>query len=358
MNLLSSQSKFEILNTESSKWVSVYEMIPENSRDFYLSPQYAKLCAKYFFPNDTILCAMQTNAKSILMFPFVLRSIRRLSDREDVPNLFDARGLFGRSLLIGTDSDQITQEDFLRNFRDYCNTHNIVSLFARLHPELNINLRNQDVLEVKILGSEIAIDTSQSQAILLASANHSVRKNLRKALVQNIAFSSSVELHDIDEIYAIYMGTLERNAANEFYFFPKELFIELLLMSAKNVRFFKVTLDSQILSFEIVLVGGDFSHSFLGGTHLDFLKSQANTILKIGIFEELRKSGVRKFFLGGGSTIDDSIFSYKRTFAPKGIVDSYVISSVLNQNRYNELLDFFLQSKIPIAMDRLQFYET
>jgi hypothetical protein len=352
----SEENFFHIVTTSDKEWDDAYSCLPSLQKDPYFSPSYAKASEKYIFPNSKVLCAIQEFAGSLFMYPFVQRRIREVSGYLDAPDFLDIRGLYGRSGLAVSQENSKGQELFWSNFLQYCKEKSIITSFGRVHPSMKVGFQFQSTFVLHNLGSEVLVDTTKKSEVILLSAHHAIRKNYRKAESFGLKFRRA-KSEDLIEIYNIYLDTLSRNMAQSFYRFPFGFFESLFFDLLSGAIFYCVSLEDQIISFEIVLVGGIFAHSFLGGTSSQFLKTQANTFLKISICRELNEMGVLEFYLGGGASDNDGILKYKMGFSPKNIIQSEIESSILDPEKYQQLKEFFEMRQLPINARRIQFYE-
>ena len=348
---------FYIVGPEDNRWSEAYESMPSIQKDAFFSPQYASVCAKYIFQSDKIYCAIQEVGSSMYLFPFVERRIRDVAKQEAAPDYNDIRGLYGRSGLAMSEMNGVGQQKFWQNFLDYCHDKRIITSFGRVHPEMFDSYSGQNAFSIKEYGEEVTVITDLNFDTVLHNFEHAVRKNLRKGKSLGLKFTEDIKGEHLAEVVAIYYETLARNSAREFYKFPQEFF-SLLLQSKGSVgRLFLASLHDEVVSFEIVLIEGIFAHSFLGGTLTNYLKTQANTFLKVHIIEELHQIGVSKFYLGGGVDTNDSLLKYKQGFSPKGTNKSFIESSILDIPKYREVVAFFSDRNLIIRPNQVQFYE-
>jgi hypothetical protein len=150
---------------------------------------------------------------------------------------------------------------------------------------------------------------------------------------------------------------MDRNAANDFYYFPEAFFAGLPHYLRGKFLFFYAEHGGEIVSCELVLHHGAYSHSFLGGTWREALPLAANPLLKIAILEQMKALGCEYFLLGGGQAPDDGIFNFKKAYAPDGVLPSYVGGTIWQADTYEGLRQEMLTSGLPMAGNRFQFYD-
>jgi hypothetical protein len=350
-------NEFFVINAEDIFWSEIFKELPEQQQDVFFSQFYAVLCQKFFYMEHEVFAAVQKTSKAILIYPFVKRDLRVIINRKDVPNYFDIRGLYGRSGLAATSHDSFSIQLFWENFYIYCDNNSIFSSFSRLHPNMMETYNDQSRFITRQYGSEVVVDTSMARDDILINANHSVRKNWKKSLQNEFVFNENIAPYQIDNLYILYLETLKRNSARDFYNFSYEFFLSLIFDNNGLAKLYYATFKESIITFEIILLNGIYAHSYLGGTSSEFLKKQANTFLKVNIFDNLKKIGIKNYLLGGGTSENDQIFKYKSSFAPYSIKSSYIETSVLNPKKYQEIYDFCKLNNLNITENRVQFYD-
>ena len=151
---------------------------------------------------------------------------------------------------------------------------------------------------------------------------------------------------------------MDRNHADQFYYFDKQYFERITETLGDAYRFFYVTYEGEIIAAELVLIGDIYCYSFLGGTRVEFYNMRPNDFLKNTIIEWCVTHNMTAFILGGGYQKDDGIFRYKRAFAPtpNAIVPFYVGKKVHNQEVYNRLVHIHRTSH-PDLIDKTYFPE-
>ncbi|MBK1994290.1 hypothetical protein FSE90_08530, partial [Campylobacter novaezeelandiae] len=148
-----------------------------------------------------------------------------------------------------------------------------------------------------------------------------IRKNYNpriKAYVKKARENLKIDFIKIDEnkdFKILYEKTMQRNDAENFYFFDKKYFNK--LYNFKEYIVLKASLNEEILAFASFFLCKDFSYYHLSANSL---KANANAALLDFFFEYANKKGSKFCILGGGVKDDDTLFNYKQKFS---IVDSY-----------------------------------
>jgi len=93
----------------------------------------------------------------------------------------------------------------------------------------------------------------------------------------------------------------------------------------------------------------------LGGTLSKYFEFRPNDILKHEIINVLKQRQYNYFCLGGGSSVDDGIFNYKKKFAKNGIFDFYIGKIIHNQQIYDKVVKQW-EEKYPEKKEKYKNY--
>lgn len=164
-----------------------------------------------------------------------------------------------------------------------------------------------------------------------------VRKNVKKAIRNDLKILIDENGKHINEFLRIYYSTMKRSNAHSEFYFSKDFFENLNQMQDNTIYFYALYRD-KIISAELVIYGGENAYSFLGGTDSEFFDFRPNDLLKFEIIKWAKEKGLKNFILGGGYGEDDGIFQYKSCLAPHGIVDFYIGKKIYDENSYEKLI--------------------
>lgn len=147
-----------------------------------------------------------------------------------------------------------------------------------------------------------------------------VRNNYRKAQKEGLDFKmhyGDISPETVSEFYDIYIKTMQRNNAVDYYYFPKSYFSEYLENNPKNAAIAMVLLGGKPISTEFILLSESTIFSYLGGTLSEYFHTRPNDFLKINVMDWGRENGRTHYVLGGGRKNDDQLYKYKKNFFPK-----------------------------------------
>lgn len=220
-------------------------------------------------------------------------------------------------------------------FVEYCKNESYVSEFVRFHI-LSDNYRYYSG-DVSSLTQNVVINLELPLDEILANSEYKIRKNLKRATKSELSIELDHLGTRIDDFLNIYYKTMERNNANEAFYFKKEFF-EKINMMIGNFVYFYVIKDNEVISTELILYDERSCYSFLGGTLEESFQFRPNEFLKFEVIQWAQNKGIESFILGGGYGSNDGIFKYKRSFAPNSVYDFFVGRRIFDSVKYDELL--------------------
>jgi hypothetical protein len=170
-----------------------------------------------------------------------------------------------------------------------------------------------------------------------------VRNNYRKAVQENLRHEMlylNITPEKIKAFYDIYISTMSRNIAEEYYHYNFEYFINFIAANPTSCALLMVYKENVAISTELILLNKDTMYSFLGGTLSDYFYTRPNDYLKIQAIDWGRSQGYTYYVLGGGRVDNDGLYNYKKTFFPKDpVLEYYTGRKTINHNIYQKLCE-------------------
>jgi CelD/BcsL family acetyltransferase involved in cellulose biosynthesis len=348
---------FSILTPDRAEWATLFDRLPPEQRDVFYTPSFARLCQGTLNREDEVLCAALWDDESVVLYPFAKRNLDRLTAFNEFSGHYDITGLYGRGGLVSTGAGAEKLADFHAAMADYCRANNIVCGFDRYHPVMANDASAAAETKVMDIGGFVVVDLRPSLEAIQESFKPSVRKDIRKAERNEVRCFDEADDTHLKDFLDIYHATMARNAASEFYYFSAEYFATLCRTIPGQFHFFYAVAGDRIVSCELVLLHGEYAHSFLGGTRREALPLSANPMLKWEIIRTLKALGCEYFLLGGGTHPDDGIFQFKKAYAPEGVLPSRIGGTIWDRDAYRQLREAMTAAGIAIPQNRFQFYD-
>ncbi|MBI9065477.1 MAG: GNAT family N-acetyltransferase, partial [Marinilabiliaceae bacterium] len=142
----------------------------------------------------------------------------------------------------------------------------------------------------------------------------------------------------LDSFLGLYYRTMDRLLANKKYYFNKSYFQAINEKLKGNFAYFYVTHKGIDIATKLVLVSDDKIYYFLGGSHEGYFRMRANEFLHYEIIKWGTRNGKKTYVLGGGYQLNDSLFLFKKGFAPDGNMPFKVGTKIYDQDVYNQLV--------------------
>lgn len=352
-----SGSGTRFFSPDDPSWQDAFDRLPEDRQDVFYGPGFARLCAATINRHHKIRCAVAETAAGPILYPFALRDLRLVAG-PDGEGLSDMVGLYGRNGVVcarAVDGDALAR--FHADVAAFARSESVICAFDRFHPVMENDAHACADTAVMDLGNFIVLDLRPSLEDVERGYKYSVQKDLRKAERSGVSTFVEAGTEHLDQFIQIYTETMKRNAADEFYYFDREFFISLVREMPGQFVFIYAVVGGEIVSCELALLHGHYSHSFLGGTRHEALPYAANHMLKRDLVRELRRQQCQFFLLGGGVNPDDGIERYKRAYAPEGALPSRIGGLIFDAGAIGELRRRMEISAAAMKPGRFQFYD-
>ena len=280
----------------------------------------------------------------IVLYPFLIRNINNLKffQQMKITEIFydiTTPYGYGGPLLksYNKNNNNLLIEEFTKEFSFFCKENKIISEFIRFHPLMENHVIFTNRLEIEKMNSVIYVDLSLTEEELWENYKRNNRKNIKKAMRNNIEVVADEKFEFLDEFLEIYYKTTKKSNAKKYYFFPKKLFEFIRTSFNNNFVLFISKKNNKIISVELAVYDKDIIYSFLGGTLSEYFPLRPNNLLKHKLIIWAKEKNIKYYLLGGGYSPEDGIFKYKHSFSKKGIKDFYVGRKIHNIEKYKLL---------------------
>jgi len=254
------------------------------------------------------------NNKPCILMSFYLRSIKINGEITEYKDTTSPYGYSGP--LFQPDIDHEKLQSFWEMVDAWYRENNVVAEFIRF--SLNGNhigytgtpFATLNNVKGKLISKETQWENFKPK----------VRNNYRKAQKEGLEFvmhHGDISPEIVSQFYDIYIKTMQRNKAVDYYYFPKSYFSEYLENNPKNAAIAMVLLNGMAISTEFILLSSSTIFSYLGGTLAEFFHTRPNDFLKINVMDWGRENDRTHYVLGGGRSNDDQLYKYKKDFFPK-----------------------------------------
>lgn len=235
-----------------------------------------------------------------------------------------------------------TSEDNLKAFLDAyvekMKEIGIVDNFVRYHPLLQNAVPMKSLSTVVDLGKTIAIDLSSEDVIW----NNIISKNrnmIRKAEKNGIEIRHGKELELFKEFKRIYNSTMEKDHAEEYYFFEDAFYESIHRDLYDNYEMFYAVKDGEIIAMSIMLFANNQMHYHLSGSLQEYRNLAPSNLLLFKAALWGCQQGFKTFHLGGGvGSGEDNLYKFKAAFNRNSNCQFSIGKEIFDQKKYDELV--------------------
>lgn len=228
-------------------------------------------------------------------------------------------------------------EKLFASYNEYIKNNGIVSEFVRFHPMIKNHLKSGNFYDVVKLGEVVHMDLSSKDAIWnnLTSKN---RNMIRKAVKNGIEIHIGNALENYEQFRKIYNETMQRDEAEDYYFFGEEFYNSICNDLNENAKVFWAQKDGKTIASSIMIFANDKLNYHLSGSLREYATyAPTNLLLYTAALWGL-ENGYKTLYLGGGvGSGEDSLFKFKKAFYKGELNHFYIGKKIYNKDKYEML---------------------
>lgn len=316
---------------DSNKWNSIVKS-QKNYDVFYMS-EYAKAFQLQGVGEPILIHVFDSDNSAIsVMFKRDISECEYFKGFIKENTYFDLCSPYGYGGFV---SDTLIKEKMLDEYEKFCVQNDYVCEFVRfgLFSDYHKHYRG----EVETRTHNVVRNLNMTLDDMFMDFEHKVRKNIKHAQRENLRILIEKTDEHLDDFLKIYYNTMDRNSANNSFYFTRDFF-DVINTMKDNYVYVYVIFEDKVISAELIIYGSENAYSYLGGTDSKYFSLRPNDFLKYEAIKWLKDNGIKNFVLGGGYGADDGIFKYKKSFSPNGVVDFYIGRQIFNPEVYDMLL--------------------
>lgn len=333
------------------QWNELYNGLAARDKSPFFTPQYYQ--AYLEVENHPVQCfwAYQ-DEDNYLFYPFLIRSVNALGYELD-DEYYDLCGAYGYNGPLGKVKDPNFISSFNNELKLYLHENKVVTEFVRYCPLVGNRKYHNYTEQIHVL-ENVYVDLSQGPDYVWEKEfEYRVRKTVRKGAsydLETVFLSGEqIEADAIREFFAIYNSTMQRNEADDYYYFDLSFFTKLVEVMKDRVLLSTTYLGDKAISTELLLIDEQLCFGFLGGTLADYYEYKANTFQRWELIKHIGGLGIQKYSMGGGAR-GGGILKFKLSFAKNCDNPFYIGTKVHNPDVYSEILAQW-QQKWPEAAE-------
>jgi hypothetical protein len=329
--------KYEIFELSSShNWNDRLQRLPINQRDIYFTPEYYRLYEK--LGDGKANCFFFEMGEYFALYPFLINSVNELGYKLN-NDYYDIQGAYGYNGVVTNTSSEEFRKKFYTALNYFCKSNNIIAEFTRFHPLLRNETFSKDYLQVVFDRKTVYIDLQKEYLKIFNNFQTTTRKQIKRAIKRYVLKLEIAEksISNISSFIEIYHQSLKRIKSDNYLYFNKSYFEELLL-TTKSVCFFAL-LDDKPIAAIIAFYNDNYVHGHLGGALTEYLSMSPYSLLYSEMIQFGQKKGCKFLHVGGGVTKypDDQLLKFKLNFS-SSTSDFFVGGKIHNQEIYNDVV--------------------
>lgn len=308
-----------------------------NMLDIYFWDEYAKIYEQV--ESGEVEKFTYKNEKGEIHYQFIKRLIPiKVSDIEyyDITTPYG----YGGPIVLNCEEGKLDEliNDFNNAFLSYCEKNRIVAEFVRFHPIIKNHLTFEKIYDPIFLRNTVGIDLKKED-LFMDEFSSKCRNKVRKAIKRSVSIEFDFNCDTIDCFYDIYISTMNKNNATDYYYFPLDFFIKTINFLKPYVFIVNAKLNEKIISSSMFMYSDEFVHYHFSGTVPDYYKYAADNLILFEVAKWAKEHNKIYLHLGGGYTNseNDSLFKFKKSFTKDTIFDFYVGKRILNNQIYDLL---------------------
>lgn len=321
---------------EKQKWDEIVKSFKRY--DVYYLSGYVKAFKVNGDGEPILICIKNSNTRMInVVMKRDISEIKYFANIVSKGNFFDFITPYGYGgpLIEGNDF-----EDLFNQYNEFCKNNNIVSEFVRFHPLLRNSSQCSSFYKVIDLGDTVHLDISDEE-IIWTNITSKNRNMIRKAQKNGLKVYYGINEKLIQKFIDIYNKTMERDAAEDYYFFPKQFYKSIVDDLHNNALFFYVKLNEEVIAISIILFANNKMHYHLSGALYEKRNLAPTNLLLYEAAKWGNAHGCKVFHLGGGvGSSRDNLYKFKESFnrSKEGKTVFSIGQKIYNQSIYEKLV--------------------
>jgi len=322
----------DLISADDPRWSRALERIPH---DVYHRPEYARFAARH--EGGVAAAFLAQGEGRQMLIPLLLKP---LPPQLGAPDAWqDATSAYGYPGPIASHPDD---DGWLQACRtklyELASAHGIVAAFVRLHPLHGIpaeRLRSYGAIVEH--GPIVYLELTKDPAVLAAEMRKNHRRDIQR--LAQAGFTASVDDWGAYPSFAsLYRATMDRVAAQRFYYFSDEYFADLERMLQGHLHICAVRApDGQLAAAGLFFETDGLIQYHLGGTTPAHLPQSPSKLMFGAVAGWGRSIGARLMHLGGGTGGHcDSLYQFKSGFSRSRAL-FHTLRMVFNEHAYSRL---------------------
>lgn len=241
-------------------------------------------------------------------------------------------------VLFDGDTSEANRQAFWKAYVEKMKAEGIVDNFVRYHPVLAnaVNMKFTDT--VIDLGKTIAFDLESPKVIWdnIISKN---RNMIRKAEKNGITIEHGKGMDLLDQFTAIYNATMDKDHAEEYYYFKRPFYESIDRDLQDNYEMFYAMYEGRPIAMSIMIFANGRLNYHLSGSDIEYRNLAPSNLLLYKAALWGYEQGCKTFHLGGGvGSGEDNLYKFKAAFNKNSDYQFSIGKEIFDQEKYDQLV--------------------
>ena len=229
-------------------------------------------------------------------------------------------------------------EGLFSEYETWCNKNGIISEFVRFHPMVKNHEGTEELYTVIQLGEVVHMDLDSPDLIW----NNIISKNrnmIRKAVKNGVKVYNGRYPEIYETFRRIYNGTMDKDDAEEYYYFKPEFYESVLNDLPQNAQVFYAVKDGIVIAASIILASNGMMDYHLSGSLREYSTFAPTNLILYQAALWGNANGYKSIYLGGGvGSGEDGLFKFKRAFYKGELNHFYIGKKIFLNDEYDMLM--------------------
>lgn len=241
-------------------------------------------------------------------------------------------------VLFDGDTSEANLQAFWKTYVEKMKEEGIVDNFVRYHPVLANAIPMKQISTVIDLGKTIAFDLASPEVIWenIISKN---RNMIRKAEKNGITIEHGKGMDFFDQFTAIYNATMDKDHAEEYYYFKRPFYESIHNDLNDNYEMFYAMYEGRPIAMSIMIFANGRLNYHLSGSDIEYRNLAPSNLLLYKAALWGYEQGCKTFHLGGGvGSGEDNLYKFKAAFNKNSDYQFSIGKEIFDQEKYDELV--------------------
>lgn len=268
-----------------------------------------------------------------------LRAVYVYMKRTISEGIYDSITPYGYGgVLFEGNISEVNLRIFKVEYDKFMMSEHIVDNFVRYHPVLGNVSNMKSISNIIDLGKTIAIDLASEDTIWTNFTSKN-RNMIRKAEKNGVEIHHGKSLSLFKIFISIYNSTMDRDCAEEYYYFEQNFYESIHNDLNSNYEMFYAIYQGQVIAMSIIIFANKLMHYHLSGSLMEYKYLAPSNLLLYKTALWGCKQGFKIFHLGGGvGSGEDSLYKFKAAFNKKSNLQFSIGKDIFDQKKYDKLV--------------------